>query len=178
MKKKELSLRAMTYASMFGAGTAVGAYVLIPFPLVPITLQTLFLNIAAALLGGNLGALSQVVYLLLGIIGLPVFAGGKAGIGVLFGPTGGYLIGFIAGAYVIGKLVEVKENPGFLWTAGSMVAGLILIYVFGAIQLSLFAKLSLKKAISIGVLPFLTGDGLKIIAATLITLKLRDRIRV
>ena len=91
MENKPLSLRGMIYASLFGAVTAAGAFLIIPFPLVPITLQTLFLNLAAALLGGRLGALSQVVYILLGIIGLPVFAGGKGGIGVLFGPTGGYL---------------------------------------------------------------------------------------
>ena len=81
MKNKPLTLRGMIYASLFGAVTAAGAYLIIPFPLVPITLQTLFLNLAAALLGGRLGALSQVVYILLGIIGLPVFAGGKGGLG-------------------------------------------------------------------------------------------------
>jgi len=77
MGQQTASLRGMVYASMFGAMTAVGAWLIIPFPLVPITLQTLFLNLAAALLGGYLGALSQIIYISLGIIGLPVFAGGK-----------------------------------------------------------------------------------------------------
>ena len=72
----------MIYASLFGAVTAAGAYIMIPLPPVPITLQTAFLSLAAALLGGRLGALSQVVYILIGIIGLPVFAGGKAGLSV------------------------------------------------------------------------------------------------
>jgi len=177
MKNKRLSLRGMIYASMFGAGTALGAYIIIPLPLVPITLQTLFLNLAGALLGGRLGALSQVVYVLLGIIGLPVFAGGKAGMGVLFGPTGGYLIGFIAAAYVVGKLIELKEKPGFVWTAFSMLIGLMVIYLFGVIQLSFIAKLSIKKSISVGALPFLIGDALKITAAALISLKIRDKVR-
>lgn len=168
----------MIYASMFGAATAVGAYIIIPFPLVPITLQTLFVNLSGALLGGLLGALSQVVYVLLGIIGLPVFAGGKAGMGILIGPTGGYLMGFIAAAYVIGKLIEVKEKPGLIWIIFSMVAGLIVIYTLGVIQLSLIAKLSFKKAVSVGVLPFLMGDALKIIAAALITLKIKDKIHI
>jgi len=109
MGQQTASLRGMVYASMFGAMTAVGAWLIIPFPLVPITLQTLFLNLAAALLGGYLGALSQIIYISLGIIGLPVFAGGKAGFGVLMGPTGGYLAGFIAGAYLMGKLVEKRS---------------------------------------------------------------------
>jgi len=81
MTPERTSLRGMVYASMFGALTAIGAYIIIPLPPVPITLQTLFLNPAGALPGGYLGALSQVVYILLGVIGLPVFAGGKAGLG-------------------------------------------------------------------------------------------------
>ncbi|MFA6414125.1 MAG: biotin transporter BioY, partial [Syntrophales bacterium] len=88
-KDKGTSLRGMAYASMFGALTAAGAYIMIPLPPVPITLQTFFVSLAGALLGGYLGAMSQVVYVLLGVIGLPVFAGGKAGAGVLLGPTGG-----------------------------------------------------------------------------------------
>ena len=178
MKNKSLTLRGMIYASLFGAVTAAGAYLIIPFPLVPITLQTLFLNLAAALLGGRLGALSQVVYILLGIIGLPVFAGGKGGIGVLIGPTGGYLIGFVVAAYVIGRLIEIKERAGFIWMACSMVVGLIIIYLLGVTQLSFVANLTLKKAITVGVLPFLIGDALKIILAILITLKIRDKIKL
>ena len=175
MKKKPLTLREMTLAALFGAATAAGAYLIIPLPPVPITLQTLVLCVAAALLGARLGALSQVVYILLGIIGLPVFAGGKAGLGVLFGPTGGYLFGFMAGAYAIGKLIEFKKAPGFGWIAFSMAAGHIVIYTLGVAQLSIIAELSLIKSVSIGVLPFLAGDVLKIIAGALITIKLWDK---
>jgi len=89
MKSTGISLRAMIYASLLGAITAVGAYVIIPLPPVPITLQTLFTALSGALLGGGLGALAQAVYILLGIIGLPVFAGGKAVLGVLLAPAGG-----------------------------------------------------------------------------------------
>ena len=167
----------MILASMFGAATAAGAYIMIPLPLVPITLQTLFLNLAAALLGGGLGALSQVVYVLIGIIGLPVFAGGKAGFGVLLGPTGGYLIGFIISAYVVGKLIEIRGRPGFVWTACAMVIGMIVIYACGVTQLSIIAKISINKSISVGVLPFLIGDALKIVAAALLSLKLKNIIR-
>lgn len=168
----------MIYASVFGAVTAAGAYIMIPLAPVPITLQTAFLSLAAALLGGRLGALSQVVYLLIGIIGFPVFAGGKAGLGVLLGPTGGYLIGFIAGAYVIGKLVEMRQRPGFVWIVFSMVIGTVVIYLFGVTQLSLIARLSIDKAITVGVLPFLIGDTLKIVVAALIAVKIRDRVGI
>lgn len=176
MNTEQTSLRAMVYASLFGALTAVGAYIIIPLPPVPITLQTLFLGLAGTLLGGRLGALSQVVYLLLGIIGLPVFAGGKAGLGVLFGPTGGYLIGFIAAAYVIGKLTALKSRPGFLWLCLSLVAGTVVLYALGALQLALVARLTLAKALLVGVLPFLAGDGIKIVLTALIALKLRERL--
>jgi biotin transport system substrate-specific component len=178
MSASKASILGMIYASMFGAMTAIGAWIIIPLPLIPITLQTLFLSLAAALLGSYLGALSQIIYISLGIIGLPVFAGGKAGFGVLMGPTGGYLVGFILGAYIIGKLIEKKERPGFVWIAASMFIGLIVIYILGVAQLMMVAQLSLKKALLVGVLPPLPGDIIKIWAAALITLKLRDRIKL
>jgi biotin transport system substrate-specific component len=103
----------MIYAALFGALTAIGAFIVIPLQPVPITLQSLFTCLAGILLGSSVGAMSQIVYVLLGIIGLPVFAGGKAGIGVLLGPTGGYLLGFIAAALVIGQIVRMKRNPGY-----------------------------------------------------------------
>jgi biotin transport system substrate-specific component len=177
MKDEKVSVRGMVYASMFGAATAVGAYIIIPVPPVPITLQTFFLYLSAALLGGRLAALSQFIYLLLGIIGLPVFSGGKAGLGILFGPTGGYLIGFLVGAFIIGKMVELRERPGLIWIILSMVSGTIVVYLFGVIQLSLVAKLTLIKSISAGIIPFLIGDVLKIIIASAITLKVRDKIK-
>ncbi len=178
MSASKASILGMIYASMFGAMTAIGAWIIIPLPLIPITLQTLFLSLAAALLGSYLGALSQIIYISLGIIGLPVFAGGKAGFGVLMGPTGGYLVGFILGAYIMGKLIEKKERPGFVWIAASMFIGLIVIYVLGVAQLMMVAQLSLEKALLVGVLPPLPGDIIKIAAAALITLKLRDRIKL
>jgi biotin transport system substrate-specific component len=143
---------------------------------VPITLQTLFLGLAGMLLGARLGALSQVVYLFLGILGLPVFAGGKAGLGVLFGPTGGYLIGFVAAAFVIGKLAALKKRPGFAWFCLSLVAGAAVIYALGVLQLMLVARLSPVKALAVGVLPFILGDGIKILLAATVAIKLRDRL--
>ncbi|MCL0103527.1 biotin transporter BioY [Dehalococcoidia bacterium] len=173
-----MSVRGMVFAAMFAALTAVGAFIMIPIGAVPITMQTLFVHLSAALLGSQLGALSQLIYILAGIIGLPIFHGGVGGLGVLLGPTGGYLIGFVAGAYITGKLIEMREKPGFLWIAMSCVAGLAVIYILGVIQLSVVAGLPLTRAIAVGVVPFLIGDAIKIIAATFITLKLRGMIKV
>ena len=104
-------IRDLLLASLFASLTAVGAsiHVPLPFTAIPITLQTLFIYVAGALLGSRLGALSQSLYVLMGIMGLPVFAGWRSGFEVLMGPTGGYILGFIPGAYVIGKLVELSQ---------------------------------------------------------------------
>ncbi len=171
------SVRGTVYAAMFGAATAAGAYLIIPLPPVPVTLQTFFMALSGALLGGRLGALSQVVYVLLGVMGLPVFAGGKAGLGVLLGPTGGYLVGFVAAAWLIGRGIQAGGRPGTLRIAASVCAGYVLVYAFGVAGLCLVARLSLVKALTVGVVPFLIGDVLKVAAVTLLVLKLRDRVR-
>jgi len=178
MGKSNNSLRRMVYASMFGALTAAGSLITIPMQPVSITLQTLFTGLAGVLLGGYAGALSQVVYILLGVIGLPIFSGGKAGLGTLMGPTGGYLIGFIVAAYVIGKMVEAKKEPGLAWLGLSLVIGNLVIYTLGVAQLSLVAHLSIPKALLAGVVPFLVGDVLKLVAAALIGLKLRNQVKI
>lgn len=178
MTQHRLTTRNMVYTSLFAALTAVGALISIPLQPVPIVLSNLFMSLAAAFLGGPLGALSQVIYILIGALGLPVFSGGKAGIGVLFGPTGGYLIGYIVGAYLIGTLVRLRNAPGFAWIAFSMTAGLCVVYAIGVLQLTYVADLSLEKALTVGALPFLPGDAVKIAAATFLTLKLRDIIRL
>ena len=163
VKEERLPLKGMVYASMFGAMTAVGALISIPLQPVPITLQTFFLYLAAALLGGTLGALSQIVYVLLG---------------VLMGPTGGYLTGFIFAAFVIGKLVETRKNAGFPWLVLSMLAGGIILYTLGVLQLMVVADLSPAKAVAAGVLPFAPGDILKIVAAAAMAIKIRGRINI
>ena len=170
------SVRGMVYAALFGALTAAGAFVMIPLPPVPITAQTFFLNVAALLLGGPLAALSQFIYVMLAVIGLPVFSGGKAGLGVIFGPTGGYLLGFIISAFIIGTISKSKKNPGALWNIFAMVIGLAVIYTLGCLQLSYVAKMSFHKALTIGVLPFIPGDIIKILLAALVYSRLEGRI--
>ncbi|MEA1970595.1 MAG: biotin transporter BioY [Thermodesulfobacteriota bacterium] len=175
---RKISTRGMTYAATFGAMTAIGAYIIIPLPPVPITLQTFVMYLAASLLGRRLGPLSQTVYILLGIIGLPVFAGGKAGLGVLIGPTGGYLIGFIIGAYIIGRMIESRKHSGYVWIALSLITATVVIYICGVAQLSVVARLSMGKAITVGVLPFLIGDAIKIVAATLLIVRIKSRAQI
>jgi biotin transport system substrate-specific component len=177
-KGPAVSTRGMVYASLFGALTAVGAFISIPLQPIPITLHTLFLNVAGLLLGGSLGALSQVVYIFLGIFGLPVFSGGKAGFGVLLGPTGGYLAGFVFGAWIIGYVARLKKDPGLLWMIAAIAAGHVIIYALGVLQLSYVAHLGLRKALAVGVLPFLPGDTAKAIIAALIVRRTARAVRL
>lgn len=172
------STRGMVYAALFGALTAAGAFIVIPLPPVPITAQTFFLNVAAILLGGPLGAASQFIYVMLGVVGIPVFAGGKAGLGILFGPTGGYLLGFVIAAFVIGTLNRIKKETGIFWHIFSMFIGMLIIYFLGSLQLSFVAQMNFDKALAVGVLPFIPGDIIKIMLAAVICSRLKGRVKV
>ena len=172
-----VNVKPMIYASLFAALTAVGAFIKIPIPIspVPITLQVFFVLLAGLVLGSRWGGTSMLVYVLLGIIGIPVFSGGSAGIGVLMGPTGGYLIGFIAGAFIVG-LIHERSNKGILAAVAAMIAGLTVIYLSGVAQLSIVADMPVQQAVVIGVLPFLVGDVIKMTAALIIVEKVKPLI--
>ena len=159
--------------STFSVLTAIGSLVFIPLYPVPLTLQTLFTYLAGAVLGPSLGALSQVIYILLGGIGLPVFAGGKAGFGTLLGPTGGYLFGFIAASFAIGKLSDLHTQPSAHRIAASFILGTAIIYGFGIAQLSQWMNGDIQRTLAVGVLPFIIGDALKIAIATAGAARLR-----
>ena len=174
----KMNIRQMTLISLFAALTAVGGFISIPLYPVPLTLQTLFTLLAAMILGSVMGASSQIIYVLLGVIGLPVFAGFKAGIGILFGPTGGFLLGFIISAYIIGKIVELKKEKNIFYYFLAGIIGTLILYIIGITQLSLVTGIGIKKAITVGMLPFLPGDILKIIAASFIASKLRTAIKL
>ena len=169
----ESDVRKMSMASLFAALIAVGAFIRIPLPLgpVPITLQVLFIFLAGALLGARWGLISVVVYLLLGIVGLPVFSGGSSGIGVLLGPTGGYLAGFAVAAFIIGSLSVKWGTSSVFRNAVCMSAGLFTIYLLGAGYLMYVADLSMESAILLGVAPFLPGDLLKLALSSIIVAK-------
>jgi biotin transport system substrate-specific component len=135
---------------------------------VPITLQVFFVLLAGLLLGSKWAGMSMIVYVMLGIIGFPVFSGGLSGIGVILGPTGGYLIGFIPCAFVTGLVTETFGRST-LAAIGAMIAGLAAIYLLGAFQLSVVAGLSVPQSVVIGVLPFLIGDSIKLVAALIVS---------
>ena len=158
---------------LFAALTAIGAYIHIPFPTVPITLQIFFALMAGGLLGKKYGFLSQVIYVLIGAIGLPVFAGGTGGIGILFGPTGGYIFGFLAAGYIAGF-----GKQKFLTKSIYMLLGLAAIYILGVSGLMIFAGLEFIPAITTGVTPFIIGDLIKVFLAAYLSVKLSNYVQL
>ncbi len=138
----------------------------LPFSPVPVTGQTLAVLLIGSLLGKNRGAAAVGLYLLQGAAGLPVFAGGKSGFITLVGPTGGYLIGFIAAAYIVGILAELRYNKSLGYIAFSMFVGSLVIYIFGLFWLVQFVGES--SALQMGLFPFLVGDFVKILIGVIV----------
>jgi len=171
-------LHMTIYASLLAALTAVGAYLSIPIGPVPIVLQNLFVMLTGILLGPRWGVASVSVYLLAGVCGLPVFAGGTGGIGRLVGPTGGYLLGFVPAVFIIGWLSE-KGQHRVIFDIAAMICGAAVVYACGlAWLLTVLPDMGLAKALTVGMLPFLPGDALKIAAVVPIAKAIRPIIDV
>ena len=142
---------------------AASAQFKIPLYPVPITGQTLVVLLIGMTYGSRLGGITIAAYLLEGALGLPVFAGGAAGVAVLMGPTGGYLFGFFLAGIAMGYLAELGMGRTAASTVAAMVIGNCLIYLCGALWLANF--IGFGHAIAAGVLPFLYGDALKLVVA-------------
>lgn len=170
-----MPLNRLIMTGLFAALSGVLAQLLIPLPFtpVPITLQTLAPMLAGLLLGPRYGALSQVVYLALGLAGAPVFAGGQGGPGVLLGPSGGYLVGHVAGAWLTGRLAAGSwGRPLLRFVAAAVAGGIAAIYAVGVPWLAVVADLPAGAALAAGALPFLPGDIIKAAAAALLAQRL------
>jgi len=140
----------------------------IPVTPVPVTLQTLGVLLTGAALGSRRGALSLLVYLAEGAVGLPVFAAWSGGLHVLIGYTAGYLWAFPVAAFVVGWLCEKRLERRFLTSVLAMLPGSVIIYALGMIGLMIVLHLNLTKAFFGGVVPFLPGDLLKLVVAVLL----------
>jgi len=147
----------------FSVLTALSAQVAVPTQPVPFTLQTMLVLLSGAFLGSRNGAYSQILYLVIGVIGVPVFAGFTFGVAKLFGPTGGYLLTFPFAAFLVGYILE-KKNNSFLIIL-SFIAGQLLIFLAGAIYLSVFIGGDFSKAFFSGAIIFSVWDIIKTVAA-------------
>ena len=174
MKIKDIILTAL-----FAALTAIGAFLKTPFPLAAITMQSFFTAMAAILLGRKYGALSQGVYVLIGLVGIPIFALG-GGFSYVFQPTFGFLLGLIPAAWVIGALCR---RPLTFWrTALAILAGYGVLYAIGVPYMALIANGYLGKGLTFwqvirgGMLLYLPGDMLKVVVASLLCVTIERRL--
>ena len=156
-------------AVLFALFTALMAQLVIPLPFtpVPITGQTFAVLLTGALLGSRLGAVSMVLYVTLGAVGLPFYAGGAHGMQVVFGATGGYLLGFIVADFVVGRLAELRWDRSLQRSLPAMAAGQAVIYALGLIGLGLALHWP-ANLLQLGLTPFLIGDAIKLVAAALL----------
>jgi biotin transport system substrate-specific component len=165
-------VRMLVLASLLASLTAVGAQIQIPIGPVPIVLQNLFVLLAGLLLGARWGLTSIAVYVFVGACGAPVFAGGKGGLAALAGPTGGYLLGYILAALVVGWIACRRQQRMGLDIL-AVILGSLLIYALGVPWLKWVTALSWEKALMLGMLPFVPGDAVKAAAAVILARTLR-----
>ena len=180
MNKKKIRTTVLT--AIFTALIAAGAYIAIPIGPVPIVLTTFFILLSGLLGGALIGLYSIGMYLLLGIMGLPVFAGGAGGFAVLAGPTGGYLIGYLLASVTAGLLFRTGEKtPGYqkgILAVSAALIGAAVVYVPGLPWLKYSLAMEWPRAMQIGLIPFIPGDILKALAAAALSFSMRDRFRM
>ena len=163
-REKKQSTSALTAAAMMAAVLCVLGPLSVPVGPVPVAMANFGVSLAAWLLGPRYGALSVAAYLLLGAVGAPVFAGAGAGAAVLFGPTGGYLIGYLAQALIGGWAVE-RLGGRALWSGLGLAAGVAVSYAFGTAWFILQMGCTLPYALTVCVLPFIPFDAAKVALA-------------
>lgn len=187
---KFFTVRNMAFIAVMAALICVAAPWSVPMPgLVPVSLATFAVYLAGSLLGWKKGTIAVLIYVLLGAVGLPVFSGGAGGFAKLFGVTGGYIFGYIPCALLSGLFTDLfyKKNSNiknkFLnWLSRAwsvpvgMILGTVALYALGTVWFIVARGVTLEVAMAGCVLPFLPGDAVKIVCATILTLALRDRL--
>ncbi|HLO12001.1 MAG TPA: biotin transporter BioY [Pseudoneobacillus sp.] len=175
MTSQQLRLRMMIVTALFAAIIGVLAQISIPLPLVPITGQTLAIGLAATILGSRYGTLSVLLYLIIGATGVPVFAELSGGLSKLIGPTGGYLIGFIPSAFLIGWFME-KTAFNFKNAMFANTIGMLITLAFGTAWLKIAANLSWSAALTGGFTPFIIVGLIKAALASWVGILVRNRL--
>ena len=170
---QKIRTKQMVLIALMTAVTCVLGPLSIPLPFspVPISLTNFAIFLAIFVLGMKSGTISFIIYLLLGAIGVPVFSSFRGGLQVLAGPTGGYLIGFIFLALIMGFALEHFDRK-LVPTIIGMIIGMAVGYAFGTVWLAKLLSLSFKEGLMMGVIPYLAGDAAKIIIAAIVGPKL------
>lgn len=178
----KLSIREMVIVSLFTSLTAIGAFLSIPIGEVSITLQSMFSLLSGLLLGPKLGCISQGLYVLLGLIGIRIFANFSGGPQHIFKPSFGFLIGFIFASYVVGKLTYKRQSLSFKRIFLSTLFGTFIIYLCGVPYMYFVLNHIMGKGmdfltvLKIGCLIFIPGELIKAVVASFVAHKLANRI--
>lgn len=166
----------MIKIALMAALVSTLSYVSIPVPPVPFTAQTIAVMLTGLLLAPMDAMLSILIFIFLGAIGVPVFSNGSSGLGIIFGPTGGYIFGFLFSAgfisYFKGKAVNLTRY--FIVT---LVGGILVVYLIGVPWLAVSYNMDLMSAIKAGAIPFLIGDFIKVIVASLVGVKINEALQ-
>ncbi|MGQ9845055.1 MAG: biotin transporter BioY [Caldisericia bacterium] len=165
-----MKIKKLILSSLFTCLIIIGAYISIPLPFTPIpfTLQLLFVLLSGIFLGPFYGSLSSIIYILLGVLGFPVFSGGNSGIGHLFGKTGGFLFGFVVAPFITGQIYRLNKKLLFV----AIVLGIFVIHLLGVLYLSKVLSLNIFKAFIVGSLPFIPVDLVKGVLTYIISIAL------
>ena len=177
----KLSIRDITHIGIFTALTSIGAFISIPIGPVPITLQTFFVLLSGIILGSKKAMFSQIAYVLLGLIGLPVFAEFSGGLQTIFKPSFGFLVGCIIAAYCVGLFIENKpktiKNMSIAVLMGTLIIYAIgLPYMYYILNIMLTNNFAIINILKMGMLVFIPGDALKAASAVLIGKKLQGKL--
>jgi biotin transport system substrate-specific component len=177
MNTKKITTKELTLIGLMTAITCILGPLSIPLPfsVVPISFTNLAIYFTVFLLGWKKGTISYLIYLLIGFVGVPVFSGFSGGPGKLMGPTGGYLVGFILLAVISGWFIDKFKGKLYMYALG-MVSGLLITYLLGTAWLSLQLDFSFYQGLLMGVIPYIPGDILKIVAALILGPVLRRHI--
>lgn len=175
---KKMSTRDMTFIALMTAVTCILGPLSIPLPFspVPISFTNLAIYLSLYVLGMNGATISYLVYLLIGMVGVPVFSGFSGGFGKLAGPTGGYLIGFIFLTLIAGFLMKLFPGNKVMEAVG-MIVGTAVCYAFGTAWLCIQAHMSAAAGLAAGVIPYIPGDLIKIVAAMIVGTALRAALK-
>ena len=171
----KFTIQQIAMIAVMTAVTCVLAPLSVPIGPVPISLTNLVIYFSLFILGTKKGTISYLIYLLLGLVGLPVFSGFTGGPAKLAGPTGGYIIGFIVMAVIAGLVIDNCHKP--LIQLVGMIAGTIVCYLFGTVWFCIVADSTFKAALGICVIPFIPADLIKMIIAMIIGPMIKKRIR-
>lgn len=173
MRNKRLKM--MIVAALFAAIIAIAAQIMINIPPVPFTLMTIAVMLTATILGAKYGTLAVTVYVLMGVIGIPVFAGMKGGLGIVLGPTGGYILAIVPAAFLVGVYLEKFGHTKVQAIVANIIA-VFIILILGSIWLKVVADLPWVGAFKGGILPFILPDLAKAVVAALIGIIIRNRL--